>query len=181
MCPLRKVIFACKCVITYIQTNKQIKPRTLYNSPWCIISLCGVYFFIYITADKVPICTKPSSSPSSSSSSSSSSLTIQSVEELILTLPTIDDPRLFGLHLGVGYARCKQLIKDNGSGINSQVQAIAAEWYRQSPHPSWNDVVEALRKLGNVRDAVLLASKVGLESSPLPQEDGDSDHVSYNQ
>ena len=65
----------------------------------------------------------------------------------------------------------KQLIKDNKSDINAQVQEIVAEWYNQPPHPTWNEVVEALHKHGLVNDAVDLASKVGVKSL-VPQEDG---------
>ena len=90
-------------------------------------------------------------------------------------MPTINNPVTFGVRLGVGYAHCIQLIKDNNSDVNAQVLAIAAEWYNLTPRPTWNKVVEALYNHGLVRDAVNLASKVGVKS-PLSQEDGDSDH-----
>ena len=89
-------------------------------------------------------------------------------------MPIINDPVTFGVRLGVRYARCIQL-KDNNSDGNAQVLAIAAEWYNLTPHPTWNKLVEALYNHGLVRDAVDLASKVGVKS-PLSQEDGDSDH-----
>ena len=146
-----------------------------------VLTLCDVRLFISFSADNVPILTNPSSSsstdPSSFTASSSSSPTnqlIPSVEEIILALPSIADPVGFGLCLGVGYSRCEQLIKVCGQNALAQVRAIAAEWYSQSPHPTWNKVVEALYKHGLVRDAVNLASKVGVRS-PC-QEDGDSDH-----
>ena len=82
---------------------------------------------------------------------------------------------MFGVRLGVGYARCKQLITDNKSDVNAQMREIAAEWYNLTPRPTWNNVVEALYKQGLVRDAVDLAGKVGVKS-PVPQEDGDTDH-----
>ena len=88
-------------------------------------------------------------------------------------MPTINDPFTFGLRLGVGYACCKQLIKDNKSDVNTQVQEIVAEWYNRPPHPTWNKVVEALHKHGLVNDAVDLASKVGVKSL-VPQEDDDN-------
>ena len=134
--------------------------------------------------DNTPIPSNPSSSSTDPSSSSSSSSTqpslfptnqILSVEELILKLPPIKDPVDFGLCLGVGYDRCEQLFKDHDHNSSAQVRAIAAEWYRQSPHPTWNKVVEALHKHKLVCDAVQLASKVGVES-PVSKEDGDSNH-----
>ena len=140
--------------------------------------ICDVYLF---TADNAPMPTNHSSfssDPSSSSTVSSLSPTnqkIPSVEELILALPEIKDPVDFGICLGVGYNRCEQLTKDHFSNINAQVRAIAAEWYSQSPHPTWNKVVEALHRHKLVCDAVQLASKVGVKS-PVLQEDGDSDH-----
>ena len=91
-----------------------------------------------------------------------------------MALPTVSHPRDFGIHLGVGYDRCEQLIRNHSSDIKAQVQVIAAEWYNKTPHPTWNKVVRALYMHGLVRDAVHLASKVGVKS-PL-QEDGDSDH-----
>ena len=87
----------------------------------------------------------------------------------------INDPVTFGICLGVEYAHCKQLITDNKSDVNVQMQEIAGEWYYLTPCPTWNKVVEALHKHGHVHDAVDLASKVGVKS-PVPQEDGDSDH-----
>ena len=143
--------------------------------------ICDVYLF---TADNAPIPTNhPSSSTDPSFSSSSSTVPslsptnqkILSVEELILALPEIKDPVDFGICLGVGYNRCEQLTKDHVSNINAQVRAIAAEWYSQSPHPTWNKVVEALHRHKLVCDAVQLASKVGVKT-PLSQKDGDSDH-----
>ena len=86
----------------------------------------------------------------------------------------INNPVTFGLRLGVGYARCKQLIKDI-SDVNAQVQEIAAEWYSQSPRPTWNEVVEALYRQGFPEIAAHLASKVGVES-PVSQQDGDTGH-----
>ena len=87
----------------------------------------------------------------------------------------INNPVTFGLRLGVGYARCKQLIKDNISDVNAQVQEIAAEWYCQSPRPTWNEVVEALYRQGLPEIAAQLASKVGVRS-PVSQQDGDNGH-----
>ena len=55
------------------------------------------------------------------------------------------------------------------------MRAIAAEWYNQSPHPTWNKVVEALYKYGLPEITVHLANKVGVES-PVSQEDCDSDY-----
>ena len=142
---------------------------------------CHMYLF---TADNAPNSANSSSStdPSSYSStdhspSSTDHQVIPTVEELILALPvaTITDPVDFGLRLGVRYNRCEQLIRNHVSDIKAQVRAIAAEWYNQAPCHTWNEVVEALYKHGLVRDAVHLANKVGVKS-PLPQEDGDSDH-----
>lgn len=126
------------------------------------------------TADNAPIPANPFSSTTDPSPSPTNKV-IRSVEELILALPTIADPVDFGLHLGVEYSRCNQLIRKHGSDINAQVREIAAEWYNQAPRLTWNKVVEALCNHGLVRDAVYLANKVGVES-PLHQGDGDSDH-----
>ena len=120
--------------------------------------------YVSISAGNALILTKPSSTstdPSSSSSPITNQL-ISSVEQLILALPTITDPVGFGLRLGVGYNRCEQLIRNHVSNINAQVREIAAEWYNQSPLPTWNKVVDALYKHGLVHDAVDLASKVGV-------------------
>ena len=128
-----------------------------------------VYIFISsFLADNAPILTNPSSTSTDPSSFTASSFSssptnqlISSVEELILALPTITDPVGFGLHLGVRYNRCKQLIRNHGSDINAQVQVIAAEWYNLTSRPTWNKVVEALYNCGLVRDAFILANKVG--------------------
>ena len=98
------------------------------------------------------------------------------MEELILALPIITDPVGFGIRLGLQHNRCEQLIKNHGSDINAQVRAIAAEWYNQTPNcPTWNKVVEALYEYRLVRDAVHLASKVGVKS-PSSQKNGDKDN-----
>ena len=152
------------CTITYTQTNK----CNHTHNPLCIRASCDACLF---NTDDPSILTNPSSSSTDPSSSSTNKL-ILSVEELILALPIITDPVGFGIRLGVGYNRCEELIINQGSN-NAQVRAIAAEWYRKShTSPTWNKVVEALYKFGLVRDAVDLASKVGVKS-PL---DDDSDH-----
>ena len=122
--------------------------------------MCGVCLFISIAADNTPILTNPSSS-SSTDPSSPTNQVIPSVEELILALPTgINDPVTFGIRLGVTYNRCGQLIKNYSSDINAQVRVIAAEWYNQTPLPTWNKVVEALFKHGLSYDAMVLANDV---------------------
>ena len=158
----------------HVQSHTHKQTNTTKHNPLWIRASCDVYLF---TADNPSILTNSSSSSSTDPASSSSftNQLIPSVEELILALPRIADPVGFGLRLGVGYSSCEQLIINHASDINAQVRAIAAEWYRQSPHSTWNKVVEALHNHGLVHDAVHLASKVGVKS-PVSQEDGDSDH-----
>ena len=123
------------------------------------------------TADNASIPASPSSSPSSTNQ------VIPTVEKLILALPSITDPCGFGLRLGITFDRCNQLISKHGKDTIAQMRAIAAEWYEQTPRNcfTWNKVVKALYEHGLVRDAVDLAKEVGVES-PLPKENGDSDH-----
>ena len=146
----------------------------LYSNFSYISVLIHKFVYLHFTVD-YPSNTFSSSTDASSSSSSPTNQVISSVERLILTLPTITDPVGFGVQLGVGYNRCEQLTGSHASDIKAQVRAIAAEWYNQSPRPTWNELVEALYKQGLVRDAVILASKVGVKS-PLSQKDGDHDH-----
>ena len=76
--------------------------------------------------------------------------------------------------LDVDYARCEQLVAGNVRDIRAQVRSIAAEWYQQSHHPSWEEVVEALVRHEHVCDAERLARREGVQ---LPQSHhGDIDH-----
>ena len=99
---------------------------------------------------------------------------IPSLNSLLLALPTITDPVGFGMCLDVDYARCEQLVAGHVRDIRAQVRSIAAEWYQQSHHPSWEEVVEALVRHEHVRDAERLARREGVQ---LPQSHhGDIDH-----
>ena len=173
---VRLVFFSGPCVCMNHAPLWNIQILSLHFLCWST-SFVYLHFTVDYPSNTSSSSTDPSSTSSSSSSSSSSSTNqvISSVEQLLLALPTIIDPVGFGVQLGVEYNRCEQLTRSHASDINVQVRAIAAEWYNLTPCPTWNKVVEALYKHGLVRDAVNLASKVGVES-PLPQEDGDRDH-----
>ena len=89
-------------------------------------------------------------------------------------MPKITDPVDFGIHLGVCFDDCRQIAKENVGDINAQVRLIASAWYKESSHPTWNQVVEALSQHKLVNDAVKLAKRKGMK---LPQsQHGDSDH-----
>ena len=96
------------------------------------------------------------------------------MEELLKELPKITDPVGFGIHLGVPFDDCRQIVKENFGDITAQKRLIASAWYKESSHPTWNKVVKALLEHTLVRDAALLAKRKGVK---LPQsQHGDSDH-----
>ena len=76
--------------------------------------------------------------------------------------------------LDMDYARCEQLVAGNVRDIRAQVRSIAAEWYQQSLHPSWEEVVEALVRHEHVHDAERLARREGVKL--LQSHHGDIDH-----
>ena len=70
--------------------------------------------------------------------------------------------------------RSQQLARDSAGDTRAQARSVAAEWYQQSHHPSWEEVVEALVRHEHVRDAEQLARREGVK---LPQSHhGDIGH-----
>ena len=115
----------------------------------------------------------------SSSSSSSFCLPAETpilsltLEKIILELPIITDPVGFGIHLGLEYDCCQQLIKGHVGDIVGQVRSIVAAWYDQTPNRTWNKVVDALYKHRLVGDAVQLAKRKGVTLPQSYYRDGD--------
>ena len=96
-----------------------------------------------------------------------SSLVVPSVNSLIQELPTLTDPLDFCLCLGVPFSECKQILTDNQGSTKSQLTQIAAKWYKLSPKPNWDKVVDALFCHQYNKDAILLAERKGVDWQPL--------------
>ena len=94
-------------------------------------------------------------------------LLIHSVTSLILELPTITDPFDFCHCLEISHSNCELIHTNHKSDIKSLVRQIAAEWYKQSPKPSWDKVVDTLFCHQHVKHATELAEKKGVDWKPL--------------
>lgn len=94
-------------------------------------------------------------------------LLIPSVNSLLSEIPSITDSMDFCLCLELPYPRCDQLRTDNRGDTRGQVREIAAEWYRRSSNPNWEDVVDALFCHHHNHDAIQLAEKKGVDWRPL--------------
>ena len=71
----------------------------------------------------------------------------------------ISEPLTLCLYLSnVPYADCQQIVDDYKTKIATM--KIVAMWFNQSPHLTWEDVVDSLFRYGRVkRDTINLAKK----------------------
>ena len=102
------------------------------------------------------------------SSPSSANLLIPLINDLILELPTINDPLDFCTCLSrMSYGRCQEIHTDYHGTIRSQVIEMVAAWYKLSAKRSWAEVVDALFCHRNIREGTQLAERKGVDWEPL--------------
>ena len=81
----------------------------------------------------------------------------------ILNNTSVNNPKGFGMSLGVSFNHVDQIARNYPQDISEQLRQIAAIWFQDRQTHTWEEVVEALFQHGLVHDSKLLANRRGVD------------------